>query len=204
MVRGARRCAHLPDDMYRTRIAGCGGTALALRIWARPARDSRSFRGRRSGLAHRGSSKLAHDDVLGTSESEIMMYDNGAITRAAFEALTTDNDAAIEEILASDCVLHQCGIPEPIRGSEKIKHRRPGRFLAEQQVTLEQIVTEGDLAAIHWRTSGVYADPGRPDKNGQSISFMSMSFLRLEQGKIQEIWNIQDMSTVAAQLGDSG
>ena len=132
-----------------------------------------------------------------------MIYENKAITRAAIEALMTDNDAAIEGALAPDCVLHQCGVLEPIRGVEKIRHRRPDRFLTERNVRLEQIVMEGDLVAIHWRTSGLYADPMRPDRNGQPISFMSMSFLRLEQGKIQEIWNIQDMSTVAAQLGDS-
>jgi ketosteroid isomerase-like protein len=129
------------------------------------------------------------------------MIDDKAIVRAVFDAFMSDDQSPLDDLLAADCVLHQCGIPEPISGADAIKHRRAGRFLSERQVHLEQIVADGDLVAIHWRTSGLYANAQRPDKLGQPISFMSMSFLRLDQGKIGEIWNIQDMSTVSAQLG---
>lgn len=35
-----------------------------------------------------------------------------------------------------------------------------------------------------------------------SVSFPSMSFLRFQGGKIAEIWNIQDVSTMHTQLGE--
>lgn len=124
-----------------------------------------------------------------------------AIVHAVMEAMMSDDPTRLDDLLAPECVLHQCGLLEPIRGAAAITGRRVGRFLSDPQVQLERLVSEGDLIAVHWRTSGHYANPNRPSKSGQPISFGSMSFLRLDGGKIQEIWNIQDMSTVAAQLG---
>ena len=130
-----------------------------------------------------------------------MTDDNRAIVRAAFDAFMSDDQSALDDLLAPDCVLHQCGFLEPIRGAEAIRHRRAGQFLSERQTHLKQIVADGDLVAIQWQTSGLYANAHRPDKLGQPILFGSMSFMRLDGGKIREIWNIQDMSTVSAQLG---
>jgi ketosteroid isomerase-like protein len=130
--------------------------------------------------------------------------ENKAIARAAFDALMSDNLAPLDHLLAPDCILHQCGWLQPIRGVERIKHisgRR--RLVSERHVRLDAIIAEGDTVAIHWHTEGLYADPGDPHRTGQAVSFMSMSFLRLDEGTIREIWNIQDMSTVWSQLGSS-
>jgi len=130
--------------------------------------------------------------------------ENKAIARSAFDALMAGNLAPLDHLLAPDCVLHQCGWLQPIRGAERIKHLRGGRQLVSQrQVRLDTIVAEADTVAIHWHTEGLYADPGDPHRTGQAVSFMSMSFLRLDEGTIREIWNIQDMSTVWSQLGSS-
>ena len=120
---------------------------------------------------------------------------------AAIRALVSGDGAVLDDLLAPDCLLHQCGIPEPIRGVDAIKQRRFARFLSDPRVELERVVREEDLVAIHWRTSGLYADPHRPEKAGTPISFPSMSFVRFVDAKVHEIWNIQDMSTVSAQLG---
>jgi ketosteroid isomerase-like protein len=127
--------------------------------------------------------------------------DNKAIVRAAFDVFMSDDQSALDDLLAPGCVLHQCGFLEPIRGAEAIKHRRAGQFVSERTVHLEENVADGDLVAIQWQTSGLYVNAYRPDKLGRPISFGSMSFLRVDGDKIQEIWNIQDMSTVSAQLG---
>jgi hypothetical protein len=81
--------------------------------------------------------------------------DHKDIVRAPVDAVMSDNPAGLGDLLAPDCVLHQCGFLEPIRGTEAIKHRRSGRFLSEREVRLEQIVAEGDLVAVDWRTSGL-------------------------------------------------
>ena len=129
---------------------------------------------------------------------------NGATERilvAAINALVSGDGAVLDDLLAPDCVLHQCGILEPIQGADTIKQRRFARFLSDPRVDLERVVREGDLVAVHWRTTGLYANPHRPEKVGTPISFPSMAFARLSNGKVHEIWNIQDTSTVSAQLG---
>lgn len=62
------------------------------------------------------------------------------------------------------------------------------------------MIGEEDLVAIHWRTTGHYEEPESHDLHGTPVSFPSMSFLRFQDGKIAEIWNIQDVSTLQSQL----
>jgi hypothetical protein len=52
----------------------------------------------------------------------MLIDENKAIVRSAFEALMTGNLTPLDDLLASDCVMHQCGFLEPIRGAEAIKH----------------------------------------------------------------------------------
>jgi predicted ester cyclase len=135
-------------------------------------------------------------------EERVSVNDNRVIARSAFEALMAGNLTPLDDLLAPDCILHQCGWLQPIRGAERIKHVREGRQLvSDRHVRLDTMVAEGNTVAIHWHTSGEYADAQDQARVGHPVSFMSMSFLRLEGGKIQEIWNIQDMSTLWAQLG---
>ncbi len=139
-----------------------------------------------------------------SSQSGGMIDENKAIARAAFEALMAGDPAPLEQLLAPDCVLHQCGWLQPIRGARSIERLRANRGpVTERRVQLEAMVAEGNMVAIHWHTDGVYDDPDDPRRSGQPVSFPNMSFLRLEGGKIVEIWNIQDVSTMWSQI-DSG
>jgi hypothetical protein len=65
---------------------------------------------------------------------------------------------------------------------------------------VERMVGEGDLVAMQWRTTVRYSDPTMPDLDGRSVSFPSMTFIRFEGGKIVQMWNIQDTSTMQTQL----
>jgi predicted ester cyclase len=67
-------------------------------------------------------------------------------------------------------------------------------------VRIERMVGEGDLVAIHWSTSGKWSDPESPQRDGRQISIPSMTFLRMADGKISEVWNIWDGSTLETQL----
>jgi hypothetical protein len=68
--------------------------------------------------------------------------DNKAIVRAAFDVFMSDDQSALDDLLAPGCVLHQCGFLEPIRGAEAIKQRRAGQFVSERTVHLEEIVRQ--------------------------------------------------------------
>ena len=76
-----------------------------------------------------------------------------------------------------------------------------GRVL-DREARLERMVGEGDLVALHWRTTGRIADPASSESEGTRVSFPSMTFVRLEDSHIAEIWNIQDVATLQSQLGE--
>lgn len=126
---------------------------------------------------------------------------NKQIATQAFEALMAGDLASLPELLAPDAVLHQCGFLEPVPAraiiAGEFPYRRP---LGDRQVHLERMVAEGDLVALHWRTTGRWLDPDEPDTAGTPVNFPLMSFIRLEDGKIAEIWNIQDLATLQTQL----
>lgn len=129
-----------------------------------------------------------------------MSDENKAIVLSAFEALASHNFDPLDDLLAPDCVMHQCGFLEPIRGIEAIKRLPGGRLVTAREARLDSIVGEGDTVAIKWLTTGLHIDPEDPQESGKPVAFMCMTFLRVEGGKIQEIWNIQDMSTFWRQV----
>jgi ketosteroid isomerase-like protein len=138
-----------------------------------------------------------------TGRIKMTVEENKQIARRAFEALMAGDLRPLEELLAPDCVLHQCGFLEPIPGHSIIKGEFPrGGLVADRQVRLERMIGEGDTVALHWWTTGRHNDPDSSERNGRHVSFPSMSFIRMEGGKIAEIWNIQDVSTMWTQLGE--
>ena len=121
--------------------------------------------------------------------------------RRAFKTLMEGDLGPLADLLASDAVLHQCGFLDPIPAQAMLERDLSMRGrLQDREFRLERMVGEGDTVALHWRTSGRYADPDSPDRDGMQVSFPSMTFVRMAGGRIAEIWNIQDISTLQTQL----
>ena len=130
--------------------------------------------------------------------------ENKQIVRQAFEALMADDLTPLGALLATDAVLHQCGFLAPIPASVLLQGGFPaGRRIADREVRLERIIGEDDIVALHWRTTGRFPATDPPERDGKPVSFPSMTFLRLENDRIAEIWNIQDVSTLKSQLDNS-
>jgi ketosteroid isomerase-like protein len=127
--------------------------------------------------------------------------ENKQIAQRAFKALMARDLNGIKDLLAPDATLHQCGFLDPIPARALVSGEfSRWRLLLDRQVHLERMVGEGDLVAMQWRTTGRYSDPNMPDLDGRSVSFPSMTFIRFEGGKIAQMWNIQDTSTMQTQL----
>lgn len=126
---------------------------------------------------------------------------NKQIVRRAFEALMDGELGPLRDLLAPDAVWHQCGFLDPIPAHAILERDLSMRGrLRDREVWLERMVGEGETVALHWRTSGRYADPDSPERDGMQVSFPSMTFVRVTDGRIAEIWNIQDISTLQTQL----
>src|SRR5436309_8861072 len=87
----------------------------------------------------------------------------------------------LDEVLTADCAFHQCGFLQPVQGREAIKEllSRDGA-MAERRQSIERLVEEGDLVAVHYSIQGVprkdfYGGPG-----GKSVHIGAMAFVRFE------------------------
>lgn len=126
---------------------------------------------------------------------------NKEIALRAHEAFINGDLAALRGYLAPDCVLHQCGFLEPIRGAQHIgEFAGSGGAVSERKRWVEAVVAEGDTVAIRWTTSGLYTGPMLEGAPGKQVTFGSMTFMRFESGKIAEAWNIQDTASLRTQL----
>jgi len=127
--------------------------------------------------------------------------ENKQIAHRAFEALMARDLSPLQDLLAPDAVLHQCGFLHAIPAGAILSGAFPGRSpLEDRHVHLERMIGEGDMVALHWWTTGRYRDPDSPELDGKEISFPSMTFIRFQGDKIVEIWNIQDTATLQTQL----
>lgn len=126
---------------------------------------------------------------------------NKAIALRAHEAFVNGDIEALRGYLAPDCVLHQCGFLEPIRGARHIaEFAGGGGAVLERKRWVETVVAEGDTVAIRWTTSGRYTGPMLEGAAGKQVIFSSMTFVCLQDGRIVEIWNIQDTASLRTQL----
>ncbi|HZU14281.1 MAG TPA: nuclear transport factor 2 family protein [Chloroflexota bacterium] len=128
-----------------------------------------------------------------------------SIARQGFDALAAGDLAALERVLAPNAVIHQCGFLQPISVHALLGGNgrpRPWGHVTDRQVQLEQLIAEGDMAALRWRTTGRYShDDAALD--GTPVSFPSMTFLRIEGGRIVEIWNMRDADTLQSELHEA-
>ncbi len=130
--------------------------------------------------------------------------DTKQIARRAFQALMDSDLDPLRGLLAPDAVLHQCGFLKPIPAEAILRGDFPGRRrVQDRDVRIEEIIGEDNIVALRWRTSGVFSDPASPERDGTPVSFPSMSFMRIENSRIAEIWNIQDTSTLQTQLWEA-
>lgn len=71
----------------------------------------------------------------------------------------------------------------------------------DAKVSVEHMVGEGDLVAVHWRAEGTntVASAGMPG-NGKPFTVEGMTFFRFEQGRIVEEWSVTDWASLMKQL----
>ena len=130
--------------------------------------------------------------------------DNKRIVRQAFEAFAGQGVRSIQGLLAPNALFHQCGFLEPIPAQAIFEGGiMAGGRIHDREVRLDHIIGEGDIVALQYQTTGRYADPESPDVDGAPVSFASMTFVRVEDGRIAEIWNMRDADTLRAELEET-
>ncbi|MGY1608374.1 MULTISPECIES: ester cyclase [unclassified Geodermatophilus] len=129
------------------------------------------------------------------------------IMRRNIQELFAPGDAAlIPELYAADVVDHN-----PVPG------QRPGhdglrdvlevfhRAFPDQEMELLFTLADGDLAMDHWVFRGTHTgDLDGVPATGRRVEFRGFDLARIRDGRIAEIWHVEDMAAMWADLGLPG
>ncbi len=112
----------------------------------------------------------------------------------------------VDELFASDYVLHDPGVPEgELRGPEAFKDQWVSMFrtaFPDLQITIEDQIAEGDKVASRYTSRGTHQGElmGIP-ATGKRVEVTGTIISRFAEGKIVEEWNNFDVMGMMQQLG---
>ncbi len=126
------------------------------------------------------------------------------LSREMSEAWTRGNLDIIDELVASDYVMHDPSQPGEIRGREALKQYIVAFRTAfpDLQMAFDDMVVENDSVATRVRLKGTHNGPlvGIP-ATGREVSVWGLSIDRLQDGKIVETHVIFDLTGLLRQIG---
>ena len=113
------------------------------------------------------------------------------------EVWNSKNEAAVDEMLAPDCVAY--ALPDPdavLRGPDEFKavYRMFVGAFPDVRITIEDVIAAGDRFAVRWSTLGTHLGPhlGFPP-TGKAISLNGATIGVIRGGRIAQVWNMTDM-----------
>lgn len=114
---------------------------------------------------------------------------------------------ALDEVMAPGCRFHDPVFPTLREGSENFKqHIRTSRKgFPDLNFTIEDEIAERNEVVVHWRARGTHRDSflGMPATNKKG-DVHGTSILRMEKGKIVEMWSDWNLLSLLEQLGLAG
>ncbi|MFI9594535.1 nuclear transport factor 2 family protein [Nonomuraea sp. NPDC052265] len=116
-----------------------------------------------------------------------MTEDVRAAAQRMYAAFNTRDHAATAEIFAADFRSHPLGTTGPESVSQA--WRRFHEAFPEVQVVVEDVIVEGDTAAVRTSVHGV---PGVPGVPGGEPSTM-LEIFRVRDGRIVELWGLSSL-----------
>jgi predicted ester cyclase len=124
------------------------------------------------------------------------------------EALDKRKLDILDEIVATDCLIHRPETQEPIRGLAAFKQAL-GRILqvySEFNTTIHDLIAEDDRVACRLSHRAVNRGEwtsrlGRHDVAGKPVRWSAIAIFRFRKGKIAEEWVSRDELGMLIELG---
>ncbi|MFD1213365.1 ester cyclase [Arthrobacter sp. GCM10027362] len=132
-----------------------------------------------------------------------MTEQNKQVARRFNEAFNAGDVEAMAGIVAADFVDHPSG-PGQDSGREELFEamRMYHAAFPDLRSTVENLVAEGDRVALHGVASGTNTGElmGMP-ATGKKATFSYIDIYRIADGRIAEIWHVEDVVGMLRQLG---
>ena len=133
-----------------------------------------------------------------------MSEENKALVRRFYEEVINQKDlSALDRICAPDLVdhTHPPGYPAGVEGTKQLM----GRFISafpDVQMTIEDLIAEGDRVACRWAAQGTHkGDMGGIAPTGNQINITGTSIFRFVGGRCVEHWESFNQMDMMRQLG---
>ncbi len=138
--------------------------------------------------------------TLGQQASE--QERNKQIARSFFEEVLSQGHLdRYAESHSKDFVAH-AGDHEATLEEDMVAAREERKALPDMKMSINHMVADGDLVAVHWTASGTNTQAGMGfPATGKTVKIDGMTLFRFKNGKISEEWSAWDMLSVMRQLG---
>jgi predicted ester cyclase len=131
--------------------------------------------------------------------------ENKAVARRFFEEVVSSGDlGVVDAICAPNYRLHATlSGPDAINRYQLKDLVRSWRSsFGDGRISIEDLVAEGDLVAARMVETGTHTGEFKSvPPSGREVRYGSMTFLRIQGGKIVEHWGLLDMPTLLQQIG---
>jgi steroid delta-isomerase-like uncharacterized protein len=123
------------------------------------------------------------------------------LVRRRVEAINTGNFAALGDVFTPDVITHY-GSGEAVRGVEALGGLMSGlAAFSDLAATIEDLVVDGDRVGARYTTRGRQRGEflGMPN-TGVTVEFGGAGIHRIEEGKIAEVWTVDDWADLTRQV----
>jgi predicted ester cyclase len=132
---------------------------------------------------------------------------NKAVVRRFFDEVVSNGNLKVAEELCSPTYRVHATLSGPDAiGVNQMKELVTSfrSSFPDARITIEDIVAEGDLVAARLMEQGTHAGVFQGvQPTGRRVTYGSMTFLRLVDGKIVDHWGLLDMPSLLQQIGGS-
>jgi predicted ester cyclase len=111
------------------------------------------------------------------------------------EVYLQGNMDAFDEVIAENCVLHINEKTVESLDSAKRQIRMITGMYRDIQITIDELIAEGDLVAMRTTFKAIFR------RNGNEMTLPSITICRFKDGKMIEIWRAFDNANIFRQLG---
>jgi steroid delta-isomerase-like uncharacterized protein len=124
------------------------------------------------------------------------------VRRLAGDVWNDGQTGALSDLLASSFVGHGYGHGGDLDREAYVAFVEDHRAkLPDLELTLDDVVADGDRVAVRWTRSGTPAEPLMGVEADGPISVPGSTVYRVEDGRIAEAWTVRDTAVLLKQLG---
>lgn len=134
----------------------------------------------------------------------MFLDEHKALARRFGQVWSPGGQAIVDQLAAPDLTVFYPALREPLHGPEAFKQLLGTFYTAfpNAQVTISELIAEGDTVASRWRMHGTHQGDFRGiPPTGRAVAWTGITILRIKDGKIVEESGESDALGLLQQLG---